>query len=125
MTQDVPNGFIPKKSAIAYIFNILPIFHSFLHHFRPQIKRNKKILSQVCGFSTKPHLALKQIPYPNQTRAFLNMRIHGESSPQPSGCHECSTVRNTRSAWGIITVKRPSSLVTAVMPCGEPLGLKG
>jgi len=49
------------------------------------------------------------------------MRIHGESSPQPSGCHECVTVRNTRSGCGSITVKRPSSVVTEVRPFGEPL----
>ena len=64
-------------------------------------------------------------PYPTQTRAFLNIRIQGESSPHDSGAHECTAVRNTRSACGIITVKRPSSFVTEVMPSGEPFGLYG
>ena len=36
--------------------------------------------------------------------------------PRPSGCHDCCTVRNTRSACGISTVKRPSGVVTEVMP---------
>lgn len=27
--------------------------------------------------------------YPTHFRALRNMRIQGESSPQPSGCHEC------------------------------------
>ena len=29
------------------------------------------------------------------------------------------------SGCGIITVKRPSGVVTAVVPCGEPFGLNG
>ena len=63
--------------------------------------------------------------YPTQTRALRNIRIHGDCSPQPSGCHDCCTVRNERSACGISTVKRPSGVVTEVMPCGEPFGLYG
>jgi peptidyl-prolyl cis-trans isomerase C len=54
-----------------------------------------------------------------------NMRIHGESSPQFSGCQDICTVRKTRSGCGIMIVKRPSSVVTAVKPPGEPFGLYG
>ena len=35
------------------------------------------------------------------------------------------TLRNTRSGWGIMAVKRPSAVVTAVKPPVEPLGLNG
>lgn len=35
------------------------------------------------------------------------------------------TVRATRSACGINTVKRPSGVVTDVRPSGEPFGLNG
>ena len=60
-----------------------------------------------------------------KVRALRNMRIHGDSSPYDSGAHECTTPRNTRSACGIRTVKRPSSVVTEVRPPGEPFGLNG
>jgi hypothetical protein len=40
------------------------------------------------------------------------MRIHGESSPRLSGCHDICTVRKTRSGCGIMIVKRPSAVVT-------------
>lgn len=63
--------------------------------------------------------------HPTHLRALRNMRIHGDSSPQLSGAHECTTPRNTRSACGIRTVKRPSSVVTEVRPPGEPFGLNG
>src|SRR5690349_5798980 len=63
--------------------------------------------------------------YPTKARALRNIRIQGESSPQPSGCHENSTERNTRSGCGMRMVKRPSGVVSAVMPWGEPLGLYG
>ena len=53
------------------------------------------------------------------------MRIQAPSSPQLSGCQELATVRNTRSGCGIMMVARPSALVTAVIPSGEPLGLAG
>jgi hypothetical protein len=62
-------------------------------------------------------------PYPTHLRELRNMRIHGESSPQASGCHEFCTVRKTRSACGISTVNLPSGVVTEVIPCGEPFGL--
>ena len=63
--------------------------------------------------------------YPTHRRALRNMRSHGPSSPQLSGCHEFWTVRNTRSGCGISTVKRPSGVVRPVIPAGEPLGLYG
>ena len=47
--------------------------------------------------------------YPTHTRALRNIRIHGLSSPQSSGCQEHCTVRNTRSGCGIRIVKRPSA----------------
>src|SRR5258706_6727405 len=53
------------------------------------------------------------------------MRIHGESSPQPGGCHESRSVRNTRSGCGMRMVKRPSGVVSAVTPSAEPFGLYG
>ena len=40
-----------------------------------------------------------------------------------SGCHDICTVRNTRSGCGIRIVKRPSAVVSPVMPCGEPFGV--
>ncbi len=64
-------------------------------------------------------------PYPTQTRALRNIRNHGPSSPQSSGCQELATVRNTRSGCGIRMLKRPSGVVSPVIPCGDPLGLYG
>jgi hypothetical protein len=63
--------------------------------------------------------------HPTQRRALRNMRSHGESSPQFSGCQDICTVRKTRSGCGIMIVKRPSAVVTAVRPPGEPFGLYG
>ena len=63
--------------------------------------------------------------YPQKTRAFLNMRIQGESSFQSRGCQDSCTVRKTRSGWGIRMVARPSGVVSAVMPPGDPLGFCG
>jgi hypothetical protein len=60
---------------------------------------------------------------PTHARALRNIRIHGESSGQPAGRHENSTERNTRSGCGMRIVKRPSGVVTEVMPCGDPFGL--
>ena len=62
---------------------------------------------------------------PTQTLALRNIRIHGESSPQPAGCQDNVTLRATRSGCGISTVARPSIVVTEVMPAGEPFGLNG
>ena len=63
--------------------------------------------------------------HPTHFRALRNMRIHGESSPKSLGCHDICTVRKTRSGCGIMIVKRPSGVVTPVIPCGEPFGLYG
>src|SRR6266508_875247 len=63
--------------------------------------------------------------HPTQTLALRNIRIHGESSPQSSGCQDICTVRNTRSGCGMRIVKRPSAVVNPVMPPREPLGLYG
>jgi ADP-ribosyl-[dinitrogen reductase] hydrolase len=60
---------------------------------------------------------------PTQRRALRNIRIHGESSPQPSGCHDICAVRNTRSGCGIMIVNRPSAVVRPATPAGEPFGL--
>jgi hypothetical protein len=72
-----------------------------------------------------PHPAHHDSDQPTHFRALRNMRIQGEYSPHDSGAQECCTVRNTRSACGISTVKRPSGVVTDVMPWGEPFGLYG
>lgn len=63
--------------------------------------------------------------HPTHTRALRNMRSQGEASPQSSGCQLIWTLRNTRSGWGMAMVTRPSVVVRAVMPNGEPLGLAG
>ncbi len=60
---------------------------------------------------------------PTQRRALRNMRIQGESSTERLGAQDICTVRKTRSGWGMTTVKRPSGVVSPVMPAGEPLGL--
>jgi hypothetical protein len=62
---------------------------------------------------------------PTHLRALRNIRIHGLSSPQFSGCQDICTVRKTRSGCGIMIVNRPSAVVTAVKPFGEPFGLYG
>ena len=63
--------------------------------------------------------------YPTHIRAFRNRRIHGPSSVRPGGRQESCTARKTRSGWGIRMVTRPSGVVSAVMPPGEPLGFSG
>jgi hypothetical protein len=64
-----------------------------------------------------------ETPQPTQRRALRNMRIQGESSTDRSGAQDICTVRKTRSGWGMTTLKRPSGVVSPVMPAGEPLGL--
>jgi hypothetical protein len=54
--------------------------------------------------------------------ALRNIRIQGESSPQPDGRQESCTERNTRSGCGMTMVKRPSGVVRPVMPPGDPPG---
>lgn len=70
-------------------------------------------------------LCVESASYPTHFRALRNMRSHGESSPMPSECQDICTLRKTRSGCGIIIVKRPSVVVTPVMPSGEPFGLYG
>ena len=53
------------------------------------------------------------------------MRIHGPSSRHARGRQEYCTARKTRSGWGMKIVTRPSRVVSAVMPPGEPFGLYG
>lgn len=75
---------------------------------------------------TAQALVLMPVPrYPTHFRALRNRRIHGESSPSVSGDQDICTVRKTRSGCGIMIVKRPSAVVTPVMPAGEPFGLYG
>src|SRR5690606_25812034 len=62
---------------------------------------------------------------PSHTRALRNMRAHGESSPKESGAQLICTLRKLRSGCGIMIVKRPSAVVNAVRPSGDPLGLAG
>ena len=63
--------------------------------------------------------------YPSAARALRNIRIQGPSSPRPGGRQESCTARKTRSGWGMRMVTRPSGVVTAVIPPGEPLGFSG
>ena len=56
---------------------------------------------------------------PTQARALRKSRIQGLSSPQPSGCQDIWTVRKTRSGCGMTIVKRPSAVVTPVIPRGR------
>ena len=62
---------------------------------------------------------------PTQTRALRKSRIQGPSSRQPRGRQELCTARNTRSGWGMNSVTRPSGVVSAVTPPGEPFGFSG
>ena len=45
--------------------------------------------------------------------------------PTRAGARTAARVRNTRSGCGIMIVTRPSAVVRAVMPPGEPLGFAG
>ncbi len=83
---------------------------------------SKKPTSRVGFLHQRPG---QTAPQPTHLRALRNARIHGLASPQASGCQLIVTVRCTRSVCGISTVKRPSGVVTYVMPCGEPFGLNG
>ena len=75
--------------------------------------------------SRSPFLLHIHPAYPTHFLAFWNMRSHAPFSCQSLGCHEFCTARNTRSGCGIMMLKRPSGVVSPVMPCGEPLGLSG
>src|SRR5471032_649559 len=64
--------------------------------------------------------------YPTQRRAFWNTRNHGlASAVQAAGVQLICTFLCTRSMCGISTVKRPSGVVTDVIPSGEPFGFNG
>src|SRR4051794_7847426 len=87
-------------------------------------KWDKRLICRCCGRSGP----LGRDPgaendYPTHLRALWNMRIQGESSTERSGAQDICTVRKTRSGWGMTMVKRPSAVVSPVMPCGVPLGL--
>ena len=62
---------------------------------------------------------------PTQTLALRNIRSQGLSFSTGPDVHDSWALRATRSGWGIIAVNRPSGVVTAVSPPGEPLGLNG
>lgn len=62
---------------------------------------------------------------PTHFLALRKIRIQPEASVQSSGCQESSIARWLRSGCGIMIVKRPSSVVKAVRPPFEPLGLAG
>ena len=64
-----------------------------------------------------------QAACPTQWQAFWKIFIQGLYSPHPGGCQELDTVLKTRSGCGIMMVNRPSSLVNAVNPKSEWLGL--
>ncbi len=63
--------------------------------------------------------------HPNQRLALPNIRIHGLRADTSPTAQLICRLRNTRSGCGISAVKRPSGVVTAVRPCGLPLGLNG
>lgn len=69
--------------------------------------------------------SLLQRRHPKKRRALMNMRIHGLWALRSSGVQLISTLRKTRSGWGISAVKRPSAVVTEVSPSGLPFGLAG
>jgi len=63
---------------------------------------------------------------PTHARAFSNIRIHGLwSNVHSRGCQDSSALRNTRSGCGIMIVSRPSAVVSAATPPGEPFGFAG
>jgi len=63
--------------------------------------------------------------YATHLRALRQSCIHGLSSLLSSEVQLICTLRKTRSGCGIMAVKRPSAVVTAVKPPGLPLGLNG
>ena len=93
---------------------------------RPYKRSNK--INLTAGFGRAEFIrptVHQESGQPTQARALRNIRIHGPSSSQSSGYHECVTARNTRSGCGIMMVTRPSAVVSPVMPCGEPFGFCG
>jgi hypothetical protein len=72
--------------------------------------------------------AYRRFPSQDQAvkrRALRNSRIQPLNSPAAGGCQEFCATRQERSGWGMVSSTRPSVLVTAAMPSGEPLGLAG
>ena len=73
--------------------------------------------------------SLRRLPHqlnqPTHLRALRHSCIHGLSSLLSSGVQLIWMLRNTRSGCGIMAVKRPSAVVTAVRPPALPLGLAG
>jgi hypothetical protein len=106
---------------------------------RPQGQRREPVIRQRCGDGALQQRSgarptrcgamrrppSRRLAQPTKTRALRNMRSHGESSPHAAGRWLSCTLRNTRSGWGIMIVTRPSAVVRAVSPRGEPLGLCG
>src|SRR5690606_24663674 len=90
---------------------------------RPSI--NSDQLPVHAGQSLQLFLETRARRQSTKTRALRNRRNQPPSSPQPGGCHELVTVRNTLSGWGIMMVTRPSRLVRLVIPAGEPFGFAG
>jgi hypothetical protein len=58
-------------------------------------------------------------------RAFLNSLIQPLYSPATTGRQEFCAERTERSGCGMVIVTRPSALLIAAMPEGEPFGLYG
>ena len=61
--------------------------------------------------------------YPTHPRALCHNCIQALCTDTSPPVQLICTLRNTRSGCGIIAVKRPSAVVTAVRPAGLPLGL--
>jgi len=65
------------------------------------------------------------ITYPTHFLALRHSCIHGLKPDTSWSVQLICTLRNTRSGCGIMAVKRPSAVVTAVRPPGLPFGLNG
>ena len=63
--------------------------------------------------------------YFTHSRALRHICIHGLCADASPLLQLIWILRKTRSGWGIMAVKRPSFVVTAVRPPGLPLGLAG
>ena len=63
--------------------------------------------------------------HPTHLRALRQICIQGLKSLRGRLVQLIWMLRNTRSGCGIMAVKRPSAVVTAVRPPALPLGLKG
>ena len=63
--------------------------------------------------------------YLTHFRALRQICIQGLNTLMSPCVHDICTLRKTRSACGIMAVKRPSAVVTAVSPPGLPFGFSG